>query len=82
MLSIAAKARQLYRAFVEKGVAEGSRPDLVGGGLLSSSGGWKILKGLRKEGIRVVKQTLESAAAALAMRYDLEKPGDMISIVW
>ena len=81
------QARQLYRAFVEKGVAEGSRPDLVGGGLLSSSGGWKILKGLRKEGIRVkgderilgdgdfVKQILESAEEALAMRYDLEARG-------
>jgi putative transposase len=74
------QARQLYRAFVEKGVAQGSRPDLVGGGLLRSSGGWKILKGLGKEGIRVkgderilddgdfVKQILESAEEALAMK--------------
>ena len=81
------QARQLYRVFVEKGIAEGSRPDLVGGGLLRSSGGWKILKGLRKEGIRVkgderilgdgdfVKQVFESAEEALALKYALESKG-------
>jgi putative transposase len=59
----------------------------VGGGLLRSSGGWKSLKGLGKEGIRVkgdekiladgdfVKQILESAGEALAMRYALEARG-------
>lgn len=40
-------------AFVEKGVAAGSRPDLIGGELLRSTGGWKLLKGHRKAGIRV-----------------------------
>ena len=81
------QARQLYRAFVGKGIPEGNRADLVGGGLLRSSGGWKILKRLRKEGIRVkgderilgdgdfVKQVLESAEEALAMKYDLEAKG-------
>lgn len=28
-------------------------PDLTGGGLLRSIGGWTVLKGLRKAGIRV-----------------------------
>ena len=30
-----------YRAFVEKGIAAGRRPELVGGGLIRSVGGWK-----------------------------------------
>ena len=33
-------ARRRYRAFVEKGIAEGRRSDLTGGGLIRSSGGW------------------------------------------
>jgi len=33
-------ARQRYRAFVEEGIAEGRRSDLIGGGLIRSSGGW------------------------------------------
>ena len=33
-------ARQHYRNFVERGIAEGRRPDLVGGGLVRSMGGW------------------------------------------
>jgi putative transposase len=34
------EARKRYRGFVEKGVSLGNRPDLVGGGLLRSFGGW------------------------------------------
>jgi REP element-mobilizing transposase RayT len=40
-------AKRGYMSFVSKGVEEGSRPDLVGGGLLRSVGGWKGLKELR-----------------------------------
>jgi putative transposase len=31
-------ARQAYRVFVEKGIAQGRRPELVGGGLIRSAG--------------------------------------------
>jgi REP element-mobilizing transposase RayT len=41
-------ARRRYRQFVEKGVALGKRPDLVGGGLLRSYGGWSTVKSFRK----------------------------------
>ena len=44
-------ARKEYRKFVEQGIALGKRKDLTGGGLIRSSGGWKILKDLYKEGI-------------------------------
>ncbi len=31
-------ARKAYRAYVEKGIAQGRRPELVGGGLIRSAG--------------------------------------------
>lgn len=43
-------ARKHYRDFVEKGIAQGKRPDLTGGGLLRSHGGWTAVKALRKAG--------------------------------
>lgn len=46
-----ASARKRYRKFVEKGISLGKRPELIGGGLLRSSGGWQELKSFRKLGI-------------------------------
>ena len=42
-----------YRSFVEEGISAGNRPDLIGGGLLRSAGGWTGLKEFRKAGIRL-----------------------------
>jgi putative transposase len=42
------KSRKTYHAFVEKGVALGRRPELTGGGLIRSVGGWGAVKSLRK----------------------------------
>jgi hypothetical protein len=47
------EAKKRYGSFVSKGIEEGSRPDLVGGGLLRTVGGWKGLKDLRDSGERV-----------------------------
>jgi REP element-mobilizing transposase RayT len=47
------EAKKRYVSFVSKGIEEGSRPDLVGGGLLRTVGGWKGLKDLRDSGERV-----------------------------
>jgi hypothetical protein len=47
------KARKRYREFVVKGIAEGRRPDLTGGGLLRRIGGWTALLEFHKAGIRV-----------------------------
>jgi REP element-mobilizing transposase RayT len=44
------KARGAYRDFVEKGIALGRQPNLVGGGLVRSSGGWSEVKALRRIG--------------------------------
>jgi putative transposase len=42
------KARKEYRAYVKQGILEGSRPDLVGGGLIRSMGGWSEVMSLRR----------------------------------
>jgi REP element-mobilizing transposase RayT len=42
-----AEARKSYRIFVGKGVEQGKRPELTGGGLLRSVGGWAALAALR-----------------------------------
>jgi hypothetical protein len=40
-------ARRAYRLFVEKGLSQGKRPELTGGGLIRSMGGWGAVKALR-----------------------------------
>ncbi len=42
--------RSSYRQFICDGVSQGSRPELVGGGLLRSQGGWAEVKALRRIG--------------------------------
>ena len=39
-----------YVAFLEEGISQGKRPDLVGGGLLRSVGGWSEVVSLRRRG--------------------------------
>jgi REP element-mobilizing transposase RayT len=41
-------ARRQYRAFVAAGVSRGRRPELQGGGLLRSAGGWAAVQALRR----------------------------------
>jgi len=41
-------ARQVYRNYVEKGIRQGRRPELVGGGLIRSAGGWSMVKAMRR----------------------------------
>jgi putative transposase len=47
------KARDAYVSFAAKGLEEGRRTDLTGGGLLRSVGGWSALMALRSEHTRV-----------------------------
>jgi hypothetical protein len=44
------EARRSYRAFVKKGIDMGRRPELVGGGLIRSLGGWDEIKNMRLTG--------------------------------
>ncbi|MBT8340950.1 MAG: hypothetical protein HKP58_08035 [Desulfatitalea sp.] len=41
-------ARGCYRENIEKGIGDGRRPDLIGGGLVRSAGGWSVVKAKRK----------------------------------
>ena len=80
-------ARRSYRAFVEKGIAQGRRADLTGGGLLRSAGGWEGVKALREEkvyqrnderilgGGDFVERVLASAEEGMEKRYALRTRG-------
>ncbi len=45
-------AMRAYRSYVNKGIDQGRRPELVGGGLIRSLGGWSAVKALRRSGDR------------------------------
>ena len=47
------EAKGEYRRFVEKGIGQGKGPELTGGGLVRSAGGWAALKTLRKAKIYI-----------------------------
>ena len=77
-------ARRGYESFVSKGIEQGGRPDLVGGGLLRSVGGWAALKGFRDIGVRIkgderllgssdfVERVLKQADEQLEEKYRLQ----------
>ena len=46
------EARKAYRKHIKEGVADGNRPELVGGGLLRSQGGWSQVMSMRRQGNR------------------------------
>lgn len=81
------EAKKIYREFVNKGISQGSRPDLTGGGLLRSSGGWTGLKESRKAGIRLkgderilgnsdfVDDVLKASEESFEQRYKLKAKG-------
>lgn len=87
------KARRRYRAFVQKAIAEGKRPDLTGGGLIRSLGGWGGIKALRKSGIRLkgderilgdsefVESVLNESNECLERKYHLQARGYDFSAV-
>ena len=78
------QARRAYESFVAKGIKHGRRPDLVGGGLLRSVGGWAELKEFRDLGIRIkgderllgssdfVEKVLKQADEQLEEKYRLQ----------
>jgi REP element-mobilizing transposase RayT len=41
-----------YRNYIDKGIEKGPRPELVGGGLIRSLGGWSAVKAMRRAGNR------------------------------
>jgi REP element-mobilizing transposase RayT len=90
----AAEARKAYAAFVAKGQRQGHRPDLAGGGLIRSVGGWAAVKDYQDEGIRVkgderilgdsdfVESVLKKANEELAQRTMLKATGpDLVQLI-
>jgi putative transposase len=81
------QARRYYRRFVEKGLDQGHRPDLTGGGLIRSLGGWSALKMKRGSSERIksderilgdgdfVEEVLQQAQEHLESRYRLSAAG-------
>jgi REP element-mobilizing transposase RayT len=47
------QAKTCYRNFVIEGIDQGRRPDLTGGGLIRSMGGWDVVKQMRIEKARI-----------------------------
>lgn len=85
--STRATARLRYKRYVEKRIEGGKRPDLIGGGLVRSVGGWSALKALRRVGAyqkgdeRIlgdgdfVDKVLSRAEERLERRYYLKSRG-------
>jgi putative transposase len=48
-------ARRQYNSYVKEGLELGNRPELVGGGLIRSLGGWEAVKKMRIDGKERVK---------------------------
>ena len=46
------EAVRRYKAFVAEGVGQGRLPELVGGGLIRSLGGWSQVLSFRRKGLR------------------------------
>ncbi len=81
------RARHAYRAFVADGIPRGRRPDLQGGGLLRSLGGWAVVQSLRRgreaylgdervlgssEFVEALRRTVEATEAPRSPRRALE----------
>lgn len=45
------EARSRYRKFIQNGINQGRKPELVGGGLIRSMGGWSQVKSIRLLGM-------------------------------
>ncbi|HSO67177.1 MAG TPA: helix-turn-helix domain-containing protein [Desulfatirhabdiaceae bacterium] len=84
-------ARRRYRAFLMKGIALGTQPELVGGGLIRSAGGWSAVRLMRKAGLfqksdermlgdgEFVERVLSDARESMQTRYSLSTQGISIA---
>jgi REP element-mobilizing transposase RayT len=80
-------ARRRYMEFVAEGVPQGRRPELIGGGLIRSIGGWSAVKAMRKVGAyqkgderilgdgQFVENALAQAEENLERKYHLKAKG-------
>lgn len=81
------EARRSYHKFVKKGINLGRRPELVGGGLIRSIGGWHAFKALDRTDVHLksderilggsdfVEEVLKKAQEQRERKYQLEAAG-------
>jgi REP element-mobilizing transposase RayT len=81
------QARKHYKEFVQKGVLEGKKLELTGGGLIRSVGGWSALESLRRMNVHFksdervlgdsdfVDTVLKTAGEAMERKYRLKAKG-------
>ncbi|MDH3446090.1 MAG: transposase [Deltaproteobacteria bacterium] len=86
-------AKALYGKFVDKGARLGRRPELVGGGLVRSMGGWSEVKSRRRRGTResyderilgsgvFVERVIQEAERQIQREYAASKRGMKIERV-
>ncbi len=69
------RARRAYRRFVAAGIPLGHRPELQGGGLIRSIGGWQAVQALRRgrEAYMADERVLGSSAFVEAMLREMER---------
>jgi putative transposase len=80
-------ARRRYKIFIQKGIQDGKRPELTGGGLIRSSGGWTVIKSFRRANIHFksdervlgdsdfVERVLKAADESFERKYQLKSQG-------
>jgi len=70
------RARRAYREFVLAGMPQGRRPDLQGGGLVRSLGGWAVVQALRRgrEQYAADERILGSSAFVATLHEEIEAP--------
>lgn len=81
-------SRKKYRTYVEEGITQGRRPDLIGGGLIRSLGGWDEVKKIRLTGLDRIKsdqrilgesdfvnEVLSESEEKLTRKYELKSRG-------
>jgi putative transposase len=81
------QARRHYREFVKNGIKAGKKPELVGGGLIRSLGGWSVVKSLGSMSERIkgderilgdgsfVEEVLKVSQERLERRYGYHSKG-------
>ncbi len=80
-------AKRKYREFVAKGIDDGRRDDLIGGGLIRSMGGWQTVKELKESKVHMksderilgdsdfVSEVLSKAEESIKEKYNLKAAG-------
>jgi len=85
-------ARAVYREFVSSGISRGRRPELVGGGLVRSRGGWEeVRRSVREEPMKgdqrilgdtsFVTDLLARAEDRMTRRYEMKQSGIDIATI-